>query len=195
MKRIGYYKCRVGDKTVRRYYRTIREIPDTARKAVVFGPTGYGKVTMLIEGAVRKNKHVLFISTHSAEMDIKTVRLSEQETVGMTECSKISADFQGKMHYDLGQIPTVKQKEYFNSVMVPRLKESGITDRTDVTIIFEELPWLREDGAFMKEMDDWKCKVILDFTCVKANFEMGEFGNTFHSSKGWTKIPVFTRLF
>lgn len=188
--KIGKYRyLKNGSIKVKKYI-VRKRIPSYKRRVIMFGPSGYGKNSVLIADAMKKNENVLYISVLSAETEFSHMPAVSDKIIVCTHHSEISADFNGRISYCLGNVPTIKKEEIFINEVVPYLESSGIVKRSDVTIILDNLVFLTRHSGYLDEMTNgWRCKVVVDLTCG-----VGACDIDFVSRKWW-KLPVFAPLF
>lgn len=191
---LGAYRYYENGMWGTRSYFIRRSIPRYRRRVIVFGPTGYGKSSILIANAILQNSNVLFIST-LPEMDEFRCMPStvENEVIVCASLDAVRADFVGKLAYCLGNVPVVKKEEIFEREVLPYLESCGIVNRPDVTIILDNLTFLiKSKGHLDKVTRGWKCKVIVDWTC---GVFLDECDNPrYLTSMRWMKVPVFEQL-
>lgn len=196
MKLIGKYNYMWEGKIKKKHYIVRRNISKLSRRILIFGPTGYGKNGILLRNAINSSENVLFISSKCASDELEPVP-GLPEIKGdlhiYENCNKIKGAFTGTIAYDFKNIPYAKQEVPFYEEILPYLKNSKITERTDVTIIFSDLNFLtKHKEKFEEETRSWKCKIIVDLTCWGGVVDETP---SFFKRRYWTLIPVFTHLF
>lgn len=193
MKLLGKYRYIKNGESKTKHYIIRKTIPNYSRRTIVFGPTGYGKSVNLIADAICKNKNVLYISVLPFRSEWEGMHTKADISV-YKNIADIKADFTGKVAYDFGEVPQVKQESIFFEEVVPCLISSGITKRSDVTVVLDNLFFLgKEKGLLDKLTENWKCKIVLDLTCGVSLY-CDDHPHNF-ASKKWKLVPVFTPLF